>query len=459
MFKINAHHVGARGYGISLNLPEIFWPDITHVLYEADADAVKQMALELSSEHARMLSEKYVLPYCLGRRNGSALLNITRNSYASSLFSPNKEFYQYYCEIPIDNAVYDISYESMLEVVSQVKVEVHSLDELLASGRVPLAHAPDFLSLDTQGFELQVLEGASKAISDSVLGIISEVEMMPMYIGQPLFGDILKFATDHGFIFAGFTNQFDVSPLRAPIGVRGKAFPGFGDVLFLRNLNTLTEDNFSVDSLYVKLRKLAFISASFGFIEYALASTNAAEKLRERVSCDLVIQVGKYNYSKFLDEMISTVSKMDKIFPPIHAVPDDSRSQGDTCTSWYNKYHQSAIKHYSTIQADLLQFNSLREYAKQSRFVRVIYRMLPVGLARRLRMQLFPETITPSSQTQHVKISSVSTYTSFEKLLENWGFADTSYIVRQRRLLSEPYVRSLSPEMLEAGKYANITTS
>lgn len=462
MHKIVAHHVGARGFGVSLNMPPTFGSDIVHVLYEADADAVKRMELELDSPHARMLSEKYVLPYCLGRKNGRANLNITRNSYASSLFSPNPEFHRYYCEIPIDAAVYDVTYEAMLEVVRQVEVEVHSLDELLATGKVPIARAPDFLSLDTQGFELEILHGAKKALSDGVLGIISEVEMLPMYSGQPLLGDILKFATEQGFLFAGFTAQYDVSPHRAPIGARGKALPGFGDALFFRDIKTLADDRFSVDNRYIMLRKLSFIAVSFGFVEYAIAAANVAEKIKEKVSPGVLDRAGERKYSKFLDEMKTALDTMDALFPPVHAVPDDARPKGDANTSWYNKYHQASLRQYGDAARPASAANSTdtpiaaREKIKQFHFVRGVYRLLPEGFARRLRRLLFPEPIAPAARPQQATVPGVKTYTPFEELLENWGFSGPAYLVRQRRLGAEPFVRSLSPEMADAGKLAHI---
>jgi FkbM family methyltransferase len=448
MHKIVAHHVGARGFGVSLNLPAIFSSDIAHVLYEADAEAVKRMELETENSQAQMLSEKYVLPYCLGRKQERATLNLTRNAYASSLFSPNKEYYQYYCEIPIGSAVYDVNYEAMLEVVRQVEVEVQTLDELIATGKVPIARAPDFLSLDTQGFELEILHGAKKALSEGVLGMISEVEMLPMYSDQPLLGDILKFATDQGFIFAGFTAQFDVSPYRAPIGARGKAFPGFGDILLLRDIKTLTEDKFSVDKLYVMLRKLSFISVSFGHIEYAIAAANAAEKLKEKVSPSLMAQAVNHKYSEFLDEMKNVLNQTVELFPPVHAMPDDARPQGDMNTSWYNKYHQSAIDRYNETIGPTLAEQRAKSKEK----------MLHFRILRKLLRYLSYELVVPVTPRQVITVPGVNPLSLFEELLVKWGFSGPAEIVRQRRLMSEPYVRSLSPEMLEAGKYAHIPT-
>ncbi len=461
MYKIVAHHVGARGFGVSFNVPPIFKNDIAHVLFEADTDAVGRMEAEMNCPHAQMLSEKYVLPYCLGRKDGRALLNITRNSYASSLFSPNKEFYRYYCELAIDAAIYDVTYEDMLEVIANVEVEVHSLDGLLASGKIPISSPPDFLSLDTQGFELEILYGAEKTLSEGVLGLVSEVEMLPMYSGQPLLGDILKFATEHGFIFAGFTSQYDVSPHRAPIGVRGKALPGFGDALFFRDIKTLTEDQFPKDQLYVMLQKLAFIAISFGFVEYGIAAAKSAEELSGRISTDLSRELGKFGYAKFLSQMKLVLNQMESLFPPVHAVPDDSRPKGDKDTSWYNKYHQAALSAFrdcdsvaSPNVADSI--GNPRIDVKEYQLARLVYKMLPERIARRLRRRIYPTQLASKTPQLAVPGRGIKTYTAFEELLDDWGFAGPAYIVRQRRLAAEPFVRSLSPAMTEAGKHAHI---
>src|SRR4051812_32325765 len=111
MLKLVAHHVGARGFGVSFNVPEAFRREVVHVLYEADRDAVERMKREGESAHSKLLGERHVLPYCLGRRRGSALLNITANAYASSILTPDAGFFErYYCEIPIDAATYDVTY-------------------------------------------------------------------------------------------------------------------------------------------------------------------------------------------------------------------------------------------------------------------------------------------------------------------------------------------------------------
>jgi hypothetical protein len=61
----------------------------------------------------------------------------------------------------------------------------------------------DFLKIDTQGSELEIMSHGTSTISKALV-IESEVEFVPMYRNQPLFGDVQCFLRDHGFILHKF---------------------------------------------------------------------------------------------------------------------------------------------------------------------------------------------------------------------------------------------------------------
>ena len=56
----------------------------------------------------------------------------------------------------------------------------------------------DFIKLDTQGAELEILRGAGPLL-DRCLGIEAEVMFMPLYEGQPVFADVDGFLRSRGF--------------------------------------------------------------------------------------------------------------------------------------------------------------------------------------------------------------------------------------------------------------------
>src|SRR5438128_662870 len=125
-------------------------------------------------------------------------------------------------------------------------------------------------------FKNDIIQGGERVIRDGVLAIVSEVEIASMYQGQPLLGDVLQLMNTYGFHFAGFTNLHEISQYRTPIGLRGKAFPGFGDALFLRKIDTLETIELSRPELFLKAMKLAFVSVVFGHIEYGLKALPVA---------------------------------------------------------------------------------------------------------------------------------------------------------------------------------------
>src|SRR5206468_7179825 len=80
--------------------------------------------------------------------------------------------------------------------VGTTKIQVTTLDEWSASAGISNV---DFLKLDTQGAELDILRGGERVLA-SVRALEVEVEFNPIYLNQPLFGDIDRFLRDRGFV-------------------------------------------------------------------------------------------------------------------------------------------------------------------------------------------------------------------------------------------------------------------
>jgi FkbM family methyltransferase len=79
------------------------------------------------------------------------------------------------------------------QVVKRTPVPTVRLDDL------PELRGADFLKLDLQGGELMVLRGAERLLRELVV-VHTEVEFLPMYLDQPLFGDIDAHLRAHGFV-------------------------------------------------------------------------------------------------------------------------------------------------------------------------------------------------------------------------------------------------------------------
>lgn len=308
-FKLSVHHVGGRAGSRSFPHMKYFEKDIINILYDADADCVAQ----ITDRNKRLDSELHVFPYVLGDSCKSEVLNINYDPYTSSLFELDKSFDSFY----MFNHDHDYIMGETFKTVEKRDVEMVSIDHLFRSNSLNLPK-PDFLSIDVEGGEYGVLEGASKTMKSSVLAIDAEVSFYPMRKGQKNFGQLCDLLLDYGFYFANFANSDgniymeEMAPYRYPIGLRGAGFHMLSEALFLRKIDVV--ENMFPDSLiqYINLRKLAFISIIFNQIEYGLECLKHSRLIHLESKPD---ESSEANYSKFLRELEKDVEIHPKIFP------------------------------------------------------------------------------------------------------------------------------------------------
>jgi len=78
------------------------------------------------------------------------------------------------------------------------EVEVRRLDDLFPSLMAKAAAAKVFLKMDTQGYDLNVFDGAVGCISQ-IRGLVSEISVRPLYKGQPHYLESLLMYQRAGF--------------------------------------------------------------------------------------------------------------------------------------------------------------------------------------------------------------------------------------------------------------------
>jgi FkbM family methyltransferase len=124
------------------------------------------------------------VPVALGREDGSATLHVTRTPACSSLYPPSA-------------AMLD-RYPSLRPWMSPDRVTTVPLARLASWAATAGVDRVDFIKLDTQGAELDILRGAG-GLLDGCLGVEAEVMFSPLYDGQPLFADVDAFLRSRGF--------------------------------------------------------------------------------------------------------------------------------------------------------------------------------------------------------------------------------------------------------------------
>jgi FkbM family methyltransferase len=77
----------------------------------------------------------------------------------------------------------------------KIACSVRTLDSILASDGFP---KPDLIKLDVQGYELEVLKGAKKALSDAEV-VMMEVSIIEVYQQCPVLSHVIAFMAEQDF--------------------------------------------------------------------------------------------------------------------------------------------------------------------------------------------------------------------------------------------------------------------
>jgi FkbM family methyltransferase len=136
------------------------------------------------NKNAGHLSGVTIHNMALGSKSETAVMNIATNSDSSSLLDLTDNMYNEYGQVK----------------VSEKKVQVLTLNDFIKQKGVAI---PDLIKMDVQGFELEVLKGASEILS-KVKYLILEVSFVEFYAGQPLVEEIISNMFGNGFRFYAF---------------------------------------------------------------------------------------------------------------------------------------------------------------------------------------------------------------------------------------------------------------
>jgi FkbM family methyltransferase len=261
--KIVLHHVGGRWGNHPFPRLPAFSGDFVEVLYEADADAIA--AIHQAAKNCP--SELIVIPACLADSDGDGTLHVYVNPGLTSLRELNcvlNDRYQNTFGVDFDFG------KDGARLLQKRKIATHRLDSLIAAEAAPCP-PPDFLSLDVQSGEYEVLLGARDALDHNICGLIVEVEFGEMYVGQPRFQDVYDLLDGAGFDFVRFLSIGETS-VRAPLGFRGDGYQDFADALFLRRCDRMPGDDPRRREI---LTKLCFFALTFGVVELAIQCVTA----------------------------------------------------------------------------------------------------------------------------------------------------------------------------------------
>jgi len=133
--------------------------------------------VELLRERARADSDWHVEGYALGAKDGSLPINVMASDQFSSFLEPDNSRVRDYAELNVPCHVLPV------------------LQERLGFDR-------PYLKLDTQGFDIEVLQGGRDSLA-AVRALQTEASVIGIYKGMPGYVDTIRYLDERGFDITG----------------------------------------------------------------------------------------------------------------------------------------------------------------------------------------------------------------------------------------------------------------
>ncbi|MBI4595537.1 MAG: FkbM family methyltransferase [Candidatus Tectomicrobia bacterium] len=189
--------------------------------------------------------------------------NIGRRTFYCTAYPAGSGFYQ-----PDMKQVQRFPDKVNLAVVKTIELDTAGFDSFASDNAIDYV---DFLKLDTESTELDILKGAARSLKKSVIGLSIEIWFQPWHIGQPVFCDVYSFLRPLGFrLFdlALYRMSREALPEATPSLIPGPTKQGqviSGEALYLRDgaseiaAESILEDGWDD----IKILKLASIMELF----------------------------------------------------------------------------------------------------------------------------------------------------------------------------------------------------
>ena len=272
--------------------------------------------VEPDPQEAELLRKHHkgdILPYALWSKETELVLNINNSPGTSSVLEPNMSFL---CQ-------FDDS--QRFEAKKKITISTKTIDDLDRNSKLTDV---DFMKIDVQGAELDVLKGGVNYLKNNLVGLESEVEFSSIYQDQPLFSELEIFVRQElGLeLWDIRKNYWKYSQSRYKNPTKGRLI--FGDALFLRPISTLDTWLLGMDSdkAKTKLHMLITTTLAYGYLDYADAILNVAfvdkylSKEDKQIFIDHIRKLHKsiYPFKNGLGLLFLPLQMLANCFKPTH---------------------------------------------------------------------------------------------------------------------------------------------
>ena len=198
-----------------------FTGEMRYYLFEADT----QEADRLKIKYRQRGDEIIVIGKAVAEKSGKLVLNLFRNRAMASTVKRN----------PVSSLFEDERLQEV-EITDQIQVDAVSFDSFCQEKEIKA----DFLKLDTEGTELEIMKGAIHQIEHNILGLRSEVAFDYIFDGMPLFGDLNAFMLSKGFYLLNIDYDGKGDYQNESVRVDGRyGILTSSDAVWLRRMDTL----------------------------------------------------------------------------------------------------------------------------------------------------------------------------------------------------------------------------
>ena len=213
--KITALDVGAQGGFNSDN----FFSSKYNVFFE------KILVEPIKSEAGKIKQEKFLINKGLWSNKQKKILYLLENRLgSSSMYEPNEEFFDLH-------NIRKKDYKNF-EVTQKVEIECDTISNQLEKLHIKNL---DYLKIDTQGAELEILKGLGQF---RPLFVKVEAHFFSMYKNVPSWHELINFLYDLNYILIDWKG----------IGNHSTRIPAEADLIFIPNFNNMKGKEFIINN-------------------------------------------------------------------------------------------------------------------------------------------------------------------------------------------------------------------
>ena len=244
------------------------------------------------------------MPYALAESEAEKTLHLLSATTNHSLLPPNPVFVERY------------NMQKNWSLVGSEKLRTVTLDGVLRT-QLPDYFA-DFIKLDTQGTEYEILLGAIETITKQTTTIVCEVAFCELYEGQKLFSEVELLLREHQFSFYGFmpihTRSKKLLDKKKHITVERALY---ADAVFfkdpLSSLGVLL-DKRQISALFTTALLLGYYDFALELaMETWLKSADKAEEMHVRNLVQELAEVKPEQTKQSLDRLVADVEKNNEM--------------------------------------------------------------------------------------------------------------------------------------------------